>query len=95
MLGHNQYAWYMGGITGMVQMILGSSAATYYFTWIVGDISKYRDTPDSLRRHAALPRCHASAHQKTGHCRYNPASVAIIGIVGYAINHLREQICRF
>ena len=86
MLGHNQYAWYMGGITGMVQMILGMSAATYYFTWIVGDISKYGTlqilSVVTLLFLVAMP----PLIRKLGIAdtiRFG----AIIGIVGYAINY--------
>jgi Na+/melibiose symporter-like transporter len=41
MLRKNRYVWDIGVIVGMIQVVLGMSAATYYFTFIVGDISKY------------------------------------------------------
>ncbi len=41
MLRRNRYAWDVGIMVGMQQMILGMGAATYYFTYIVGDIGKY------------------------------------------------------
>ena len=41
MLKRNPYAWHTGVMIGMQQIILGMGAATYYFTYIVGDIKKY------------------------------------------------------
>lgn len=41
MLRRNPYVWDMGIIVGVVQLVLGMSAASYYFTFIVGDISRY------------------------------------------------------
>ncbi len=41
MLKRNLYAWDVGVMVGMHGMILGMGAATYYFTYIVGDIRKY------------------------------------------------------
>lgn len=41
MLRRNPYAWDVGIMVGMQQIILGMGAATYYFTYIVGDIGKY------------------------------------------------------
>jgi len=41
MLRRNPYTWYTGVMVGMQQIILGMGAATYYFTYIVGDIGKY------------------------------------------------------
>ena len=41
MLKRNPYTWDVGIMVGMQGIILGMGAATYYFTYIVGDISKY------------------------------------------------------
>lgn len=41
MLKSNKYAWCMAGVNGVTQFAAGLGAATYYFTWIVGDIGKY------------------------------------------------------
>lgn len=41
MLKKNPYTWYTGVMIGMQQIILGMGAATYYFTYVVGDIGKY------------------------------------------------------
>lgn len=41
MLRKNPYAWHVGVMVGMQQIVLGMGAATYYFTYIVGDIRKY------------------------------------------------------
>lgn len=41
MLKTNKYAWCIAGINGVTQFAAGLGAATYYFTWIVGDIGKY------------------------------------------------------
>ena len=41
MLKKNPYAWHVGFMSGMHQIILGMGAATYYFTYVVGDIGKY------------------------------------------------------
>ena len=41
MLKKNPYTWDTGIMKGMHQMILGMGAATYYFTYVVGDIGKY------------------------------------------------------
>ena len=40
MLRSNPYTWCMAGVNGVTQFIAGLGAVTYYFTWIVGDISK-------------------------------------------------------
>ncbi len=37
----NKYVWIVLGITLMLQTIQGMGAASYYFTWIVGDIGLY------------------------------------------------------
>lgn len=37
----NRYVWLLGIASLVPQMIVGMGAATYYFTWIVGDISLY------------------------------------------------------
>ncbi len=39
MLRSNPYTWCMAGVNGATQFIAGLGAVTYYFTWIVGDIS--------------------------------------------------------
>jgi len=41
MLKKNPFTWDTGVMFGMHQMILGMGAATYYFTYVVGDIGKY------------------------------------------------------
>lgn len=41
MLGHNKYSWVLAALLGAYNLALGMNAATYYFTWIVGDIGKY------------------------------------------------------
>ena len=41
MLKANPYAWCMAGENGATQFVIGLGAATYYFTWVVGDIGKY------------------------------------------------------
>lgn len=41
MLRNNPYAWCMAGENGATQFVIGLGAATYYFTWVVGDIGKY------------------------------------------------------
>lgn len=37
----NKYIWIVFGINMLAQMMAGMGAATYYFTYIVGDISKF------------------------------------------------------
>lgn len=39
-LKSNKYVWIVAGINGLIQLIPGLAANTYYFTWVVGDISK-------------------------------------------------------
>lgn len=41
MLKRNKYTWVMAGILGAYNIVLGMNAASYYFTWIVGDIGKF------------------------------------------------------
>ena len=41
MLKKNKYAWVLAGVMGAYNIIIGMNVATYYFTWIVGDIGKY------------------------------------------------------
>lgn len=41
MLKKNKYAWLLAGMMGFYNITLGMNGATYYFTVIVGDISKY------------------------------------------------------
>ena len=40
-LTSNRYVWLLGISSLVPQMIVGMGAATYYFTWIVGDLSLY------------------------------------------------------
>ena len=37
----NKYVWFMGVACMVPQLVTSLSAATYYFTWVVGDISQY------------------------------------------------------
>ncbi|WP_161979675.1 MFS transporter [Streptococcus sp. S784/96/1] len=41
MLRKNPYVWLVGIICGGNQFIIGMHTASYYFTWIVGDIGQY------------------------------------------------------
>ena len=41
MLKKNKYCWIYAGIMGLYQLIVGLGAGTYYFTYIIGDISKF------------------------------------------------------
>lgn len=85
MLSHNPYAWFMGGMTGMVQMILGMSVATYYFKWIVGDIGKY-GTLQALSIVSLLFLIVIPALTKKMSIPSLIRLGAVIGIVGYTIN---------
>lgn len=40
MLRKNKYCWIYAGIMGLYQTIVGFGAGSYYFTYIVGDVSK-------------------------------------------------------
>jgi Na+/melibiose symporter-like transporter len=40
MLKTNKYAWFYAGIIGMFNFVIGMNVSTYYFKYIVGDISK-------------------------------------------------------
>ena len=40
-LRSNKYVWLLGIASLVPQMIVGMGAATYYFTWVVGDIGLY------------------------------------------------------
>ncbi|MDF2511222.1 MAG: hypothetical protein K0S04_1088 [Herbinix sp.] len=37
----NKYVWILAGLTLLTNLLTGLNAATYYFTYIVGDIGKY------------------------------------------------------
>jgi Na+/melibiose symporter-like transporter len=39
-LGSNKYIWYVTGISFLIQLISGMNAATYYFTYVVGDLAQ-------------------------------------------------------
>lgn len=41
MLKKNKYCWMYAGIMGLYNIIVGLGGGTYYFTYIVGDISKF------------------------------------------------------
>ena len=85
MLRSNPYTWCMAGVNGVTQLIAGLGAVTYYFTWIVGDISKLSMLqlfsilclfvmlvfPVVIRKKSA---------------NYLIMIGAILGIVGYSIN---------
>lgn len=85
MLKTNKYAWCMAGINGATQFVAGLGAATYYFTWIVGDIGKYSILQIfsiislfvMLVFPAIIKRKSANFLMMVG---------AIIGIAGYALN---------
>lgn len=75
----------MAGINGATQFVAGLGAATYYFTWIVGDIGKYSILQIfsiislfvMLVFPAIIKRKSANFLMMVG---------AIIGIAGYALN---------
>ncbi|MBD3950004.1 MFS transporter [Tuanshanicoccus lijuaniae] len=41
MLKENKYTWATAGMAGFYNVVIGMNAATYYFTYIVGDIALY------------------------------------------------------
>lgn len=41
MLKNNRYCWIYAGIMGLYQIAVGFGAGTYYFTYIIGDITKF------------------------------------------------------
>ncbi|MFK8243397.1 MULTISPECIES: MFS transporter [unclassified Facklamia] len=41
MLKRNKYTWATAGMTGFYNVVIGMNAATYYFSYIVGDIGLY------------------------------------------------------
>ena len=85
MLKTNKYAWCMAGVNGVTQFIAGLGAATYYFTWIVGDISKYSTLQIfsivSLFAMLAFPMI---IRKKSAN--FLIFAGAILGIVGYVLN---------
>lgn len=83
----NRYAWLLGIAALCPQLVMGMSAATYYFTWNVGDITVYSTIqaagmltmvvmfifPVLMKRFSGM--------QLTG-------AASAIGIVGYMINFI-------
>ena len=85
MLKTNRYAWCLAGVNGVTQFIAGLGAATYYFTWVVGDITKYSTLQIfsivSLFAMLAFPMI---IRKKSAN--YLIFVGAILGIVGYVLN---------
>lgn len=85
MLKTNKYAWCLAGVNGVTQFIAGLGAATYYFTWVVGDIAKYSTLQIfsivSLFAMLAFPMI---IRKKSANFLIFVG--AILGIVGYALN---------
>lgn len=83
-LTSNRYVWLLGIASLVPQMIVSMGAATYYFTWIVGDISLYSIIqfvgiisliylvimPAMMKKHSAMQIVGISA---------------VVGLIGYMI----------
>ena len=85
MLKSNRYAWCLAGVNGVTQFVAGLGAATYYFTWIVGDITKYSTLQMfSIVTLFAMLVFPAIIRKKSANFLIFVGS--IMGIVGYVIN---------
>lgn len=83
-LGSNKYVWLLGIASLVPQMIVGMGAATYYFTWIVGDLSLY-----SIIQFAGILALVYLVVMPPMMKRYSAMQIvgisAVIGLVGYMI----------
>ena len=85
MLRSNKYAWCMAGVNGVTQFVAGLGAATYYFTWIVGDIAQYSILQVfSIVSLFVMLLFPAIIRKKSAN--YLIFIGAILGIVGYGLN---------
>ena len=85
MLKNNKYAWCLAGVNGVTQFVAGLGAATYYFTWIVGDISKY-STLQIFSIVALLVMLAFPAIIRKKSANFLIFAGSILGIVGYVLN---------
>lgn len=85
MLKTNKYAWCIAGVNGVTQFVAGLGAATYYFTWVVGDIGKYSILQIfSIVALFVMLTFPAIIRKKSAN--YLIFVGAIMGIVGYSLN---------
>jgi Na+/melibiose symporter-like transporter len=87
MLRTNKYVWMLAGVTLIIQMMMGMNAAQYYFTYIVGDISKY-GTLQALTIVLLLVMFVFPKFIKEFSISTLIGASAIFGLVGYLINFL-------
>lgn len=85
MLRNNKYAWCMAGINGATQFVAGLGAATYYFTWVVGDIGKY-SVLQVFSIVSLLVMLVFPAIIKRKSANFLIMMGAVLGIIGYGIN---------
>ena len=85
MLKNNKYAWCVAGINGVTQFVAGLGAATYYFTWIVGDIGQY-STLQIFSIVALFVMLVFPAIIRKKSANFLIFAGAVLGIVGYALN---------
>lgn len=85
MLRNNPYAWCMAGENGATQFVIGLGAATYYFTWVVGDIGKY-SIIQMLAVVSLLVMLVFPIIINKKSANFLVFICAIAGIIGYAVN---------
>lgn len=85
MLKSNKYAWCVAGTNGVLQFVSGLGAATYYFTWIVGDIGKY-SVLQGVSILALVAMLFFPMMIKKKSTNFLVGAGAILGMAGYALN---------
>lgn len=85
MLKSNKYAWCVAGTNGVLQFVSGLGAATYYFTWVVGDIGKY-SVLQSVSILALVVMLFFPMLIKKKSTNFLIGVGAVLGMAGYALN---------
>lgn len=80
----NKYVWLMGLACMVPQLVTSLSAGTYYFTWIVGDISKF-STMQVLSIFSLVVIIFFPTLMKKFSAMQLIGAFAVIGFVGYII----------
>lgn len=81
----NKYIWLLGIAALCPQLVMAMSAGTYYFTWVVGDISQYAVMQAAGMATMVVMLAFPALMKRFSGMKLVEAGAAI-GIVGYLIN---------